>query len=85
MSNKESITKDTLETEFKTLFYSIENNFPNNDFCFNKVYEESKARVVLPKIDKIVEVELDDKIKSIEQSITEAIWTIKQITKQLDA
>ena len=74
-----------LETEFKALFYSIENNFPNNDFCFNKVNEESKARVVLPKNDKIVEVELDNPIKSIEQSITETIWTIKEITHQLDA
>ena len=74
-----------LETEFKALFYSLENNFPNNDFCFNKAEDESKARVVLPKKDKIVEVELDNSIKNIEQSITETIWTIKEITRQLDA
>ena len=74
-------SSDKLEIKFKTLFYNIDNTFPNNDFSFNKIAEEAKARVVLPSNDKIIEVELEN----IEQSIKETIWTIKEITRQLDS
>ena len=86
MQSSKKDQKDTLEINFKNLFYSIENTFPGNDFSFNKITKESKARLVLPssdyiKEDKIIEIELEN----IEQSIKEAIWTIKEITRKLDA
>ena len=86
MQSSRKNKKDTLEINFKNLFYTIENNFPNNDFSFNKLTQESKVRVVLPKNDymeedKTIEIELDN----LEQSIKETIWTIKEITRQLDA
>ncbi len=70
-----------LDKEFKTLFYKIENSFPNNDFFFNRIGNDSKAKVVLVDNQTIVEVEL----KNIEQNINEAILTIKQLTQQLDS